>query len=80
MKLLPPFSGTTYNVKIPPGKSKIILIKQLDSDCFNLTFSYQYNIFHIFSSNFLFGPKRLLELTKQKGKKNYRKDTKLNIV
>ena len=28
----------------------------------------------------MFGPKRLLELTKQKGKKNYRKDTKLNIV
>lgn len=72
LKLLPPFSGTSYYVKISPGQSQIVLIKQVDMTGFNLIYSYH--------SNFEFGQKKLLELTMQRGKKSFRKDTKLNIV
>lgn len=41
LKLLPPFYGTSYYVKIGPGESKIVLIKQVDLTGFNLIYSYQ---------------------------------------
>ena len=71
LKLLEPFKGTSYNVKIEPGKTQIILIKQLELSGYKLVFSYH--------SNFLFERDTLLKLTKKQGKKNYRKDPKLNI-
>ena len=71
LKLLEPFKGTSYNVKVEPGKTQIILIKQLELSGYKLVFSYH--------SNFLFERDTLLNLTKKQGKKNYRKDPKLNI-
>ena len=71
LKLLEPFSGTSYKVKVGPGKRQIVLIKQLELNRYNLIFSYH--------SNFQFGEKSLLKLTKTKGKKKHRKDPKLNI-
>lgn len=71
LKLLEPFSGTSYHVKVGPGKRQIVLIKQLELSGYNLIFSYH--------SNFQFGEKSLLALTKSKGKKKHRKDPKLNI-
>ena len=71
LKLLEPFSGTSYNVKVEPGKTQMILIKQLELSGYKLVFSYH--------SNFLFERDTLLKLTKKQGKKNYRKDPKLNI-
>ena len=71
LKLLEPFKGTSYNVKVEPGKNQIILIKQLELSGYKLVFSYH--------SNFLFERDTLLNLTKKQGKKNYRKDPKLNI-
>ena len=41
LKLLPPFSGTSYYVKVGPGQSQIVLIKQIDLSGFNLIYSYQ---------------------------------------
>jgi calpain-15 len=41
LRLLPPFYGTSYYVKIGPGESKIVLIKQVDLTGFNLIYSYQ---------------------------------------
>ena len=72
LKLLYPYSGTSYYVNVEPSQSKIVLIKRIDVNIFNLYFS--------FHSNFLFGSKKLLELAKTKGKKTRRKDPKLNIV
>ena len=71
LKLLKPFKGTSYKVKVEPGKTQIVLIKQLDLSGYKLVFSYH--------SNFLFERDTLLKLTKKQGKKNYRKDPKLNI-
>ena len=71
LKLLEPFKGTSYNVKVEPGQTQIILIKQLELSGYKLVFSYH--------SNFLFEKDTLLKLTKTQGKKNYRKDPKLNI-
>ena len=71
LKLLEPFKGTSYNVRVEPGKTQIILIKQLELSGYKLVFSYH--------SNFLFERETLLNLTKKQGKKNYRKDPKLNI-
>jgi len=42
LKLLPPFNGTNYYVRIAPGESCIVLIKQVDMTGFNLIYSYQY--------------------------------------
>ena len=71
LKLLEPFKGTSYKVQVDPGKTKIVLIKQLELSGYKLVFSYH--------SNFLYEKNTLLELTKKQGKKNYRKDPKLNI-
>ena len=71
LKLLEPFTGTSYKVSVGPGKRQIVLIKQLELNGYNLIFSYH--------SNFQFGEKSILHLTKTKGKKKYRKDPKLNI-
>ena len=71
LKLLEPFKGTSYKVQVDPGKTQIVLIKQLELSGYKLVFSYH--------SNFLYEKNTLLELTKKQGKKNYRKDPKLNI-
>ena len=71
LKLLEPFSGTSYQVKVGPGQRQIVLIKQLELSGYNLIFSYH--------SYFQYGEKSLLRLTKTKGKKKHRKDPKLNI-
>ena len=71
LKLLEPFTGTSYKVSVGPGKRQIVLIKQLELSGYNLIFSYH--------SNFQFGEKSILNLTKTKGKVKYRKDPKLNI-
>ena len=71
LKLLEPFKGTSYKVQVDPGKTQIIIIKQLELSGYKLVFSYH--------SNFLYEKNTLLELTKKQGKKNYRKDPKLNI-
>ena len=71
LKLLPPFKGTSYKLRVGPKQSQIVLIKQYELIGYNLIFSYY--------SNFQFGQKSLLKLTKTRGKKKHRKDTKLNI-
>ena len=71
LKLLPPFSGTSYKVNVGPGCRQIVLIKQLELSGYNLIFSYH--------SNFQFGQEKLLKLTKTTGKIKHRKDPKLNI-
>ena len=71
LKLLPPFSGTSYYVEVKPKQTQIVLIKQIDLTGFNLIYSYH--------SNFQYSQERLLNLTKSKGNKTYRKDPKLNI-
>ena len=71
LKLLEPFTGTSYKVSVGPGKRQIVLIKQLELNGYNLIFSYH--------SNFQFGEKSILHLTKTKGKMKLRKDPKLNI-
>ena len=53
LKLLKPFKGTSYKVKVGPGKRQIVLIKQLELNRYNLIFSYHSNfqfflyIYHI---------------------------------
>lgn len=71
LKLLEPFSGTSYQVQVGPGQRQIVLIKQLELSGYNLIFLYH--------SYFQYGVKSLVRLTKSKGKKKYRKDPKLNI-
>jgi calpain-15 len=44
LKLLPPYSGTSYYVEVAPGEKKIILIKQLSLKGFNLIYSYKFNL------------------------------------
>ena len=39
--LLPPYSGTSYNLQVGPGEDKIVLIKQIDLYGFNLVSSNQ---------------------------------------
>ena len=41
LELLPPFSGTSYKIKVDPGKSQIVLIRQTDVSGFNMIYSYQ---------------------------------------
>ena len=60
LKLLPPYKGTSYHIKLLPGKSEIILIKHLELNEYNLIFSYQ--------SSIDFGRQSLIKLTREKGK------------
>jgi len=71
LKLLPPYSGSSYQIEIKPGEEKIILIKRVDTKDFSLAYSS--------NTNFKFGKKSLVNLAKQKGTKSNRKDPKLNI-
>ena len=65
LKLLPPYKGTSYHLKLPSGKREIILIKHLKINEYNLISSYQ--------SSIDFGRDSLIKLTKEKGKiKKYR--------
>ena len=40
LKLLEPFKGTSYKVQVDPGKTQIVLIKQLELCGYKLVFSY----------------------------------------
>ena len=68
LKLLPPFSGTSYHIEVGPHSHKIILIKHLDLSEYSIIFSYQ--------SNILYGKKTLIKYTKEKGKQKKRTDKK----
>lgn len=41
LKLMHPFSGTSYRVVVGPGETKIVLIKQIEINGYNLIYSYQ---------------------------------------
>ena len=68
LKLLPPFSGTSYHIEVGPHSHQIILIKHLDLSEYSIIFSYQ--------SNILYGKKTLIKYTKEKGKQKKRTDKK----
>ena len=68
LKLLPPFSGTSYHIEVGPHSNQIILIKHLDLSEYSIIFSYQ--------SNILYGKRTLIKYTKEKGKQKKRIDKK----
>lgn len=41
LQLLPPFSGTKYDVTVNPGQELIILIKQTSPKGYSLRYSYR---------------------------------------
>ena len=45
LKLLEPFKGTSYKVQVDPGKTQIVLIKQLELSGYKLVFSYHSNFY-----------------------------------
>ena len=71
VKLVEPFSGTSYKVEVGPGQNQIVLIKQLNMTGFNLTLT--------FNNYFLFGEEALKNLAIKKGKHKKRKNPRINV-
>ena len=71
VKLVEPYSGTSYKLKVGPGENQIVLIKQLNLNGCNLTLTY--------NNYFLFGEKALKDLTIKKGKHKKRKNPRINV-
>jgi len=45
LKVLEPFKGTSYKIQVDPGKTQIVLIKQLELSGYKLVFSYHSNFY-----------------------------------
>ena len=71
VKLVEPFSGTSYKLKVGPGENQLVLIKQLNLSGCNLTLTY--------NNYFLFGEEALKNLTIKKGKHKKRKNPRINV-
>ena len=70
LKLMEPYRGTSYEVNVKPGETKIVLLKQTSKN-YNLSFSY--------SSNIIYLESELLKKVKEKGIQTVRKDPRLNV-